>query len=81
LKRAPEPEQKSSKGILMVWHMVLWILWRAENGKKNSDNPIHLEDVLERIKCTSSKWLLAWKANFHCLYYEWCVNHLDCIVR
>jgi hypothetical protein len=29
-------DKKSSKGILMVWHAVLGILWRARNGKKNS---------------------------------------------
>jgi hypothetical protein len=61
--------KKSSKGILMVWNAVLWILWRARIDKKKSGNPIHLEDVLERIKCTSWKWLLARKPNSHCLYY------------
>jgi hypothetical protein len=24
--------KKSSKGILMVWHAVIWILWRVRNG-------------------------------------------------
>jgi hypothetical protein len=60
--------KKSSKGILMVWHAVIWILWRVRNGKFFSGTPIHLEDVLERIKCTSWKWLLV-------------RNPLDCIVR
>jgi hypothetical protein len=65
--------KKFSKGILLVWHVVIWIFWRVRNDKIFSDKAINLEDVLEGIKCMSWKWLLAKKSNSHCLYYEWIV--------
>ncbi|KAK2417808.1 hypothetical protein QL285_040065 [Trifolium repens] len=73
--------KKFLKGIRMVWHAVIWFLWRVRNDKIFSNKPVALEDVLERIKCVSWKWLLARNSNSHCLYYEWCVNPRYCIVR
>jgi hypothetical protein len=55
LKRSKKP----NKGITMVWHLVIWILWRVRNDKIFSGKSIDFGDVLERIKCTSWKWLLA----------------------
>jgi hypothetical protein len=60
--------KKSTKGIMMVWQVVIWIFCRVMNNKKNSGKPIVFGDVLERIKCISWKWLLAKKVNSHCLY-------------
>jgi exonuclease III len=73
--------KKSLKGIRLVWHAVIWVLWRVRNDKIFANKPIVLEEVLDRIKCVSWKWLLARKSNSPCLYYEWCVNPLDCIGR
>jgi hypothetical protein len=73
--------KKLPKGIMIVWHAVMWVIWRVRNDKIFSDKSIILEDVFDRIKCNSWRWLLARKPISHCLYYEWCVNPLDCIVR
>jgi hypothetical protein len=73
--------KKSLKGLRMVWHVVIWTLWRVRNEKIFSNKPILFEEVLDRIKCTSWKWLLARKPDSFCLFYEWCVDPLDCILR
>jgi hypothetical protein len=73
--------KKPRKGLGMVWHVVLWTLWRVRNDKIFSNKPILFHDVLDRIKCISWNWLLARKPNSFCLFYEWCVNPLDCIIR
>jgi hypothetical protein len=65
--------------ILMVWHAVIWILWRVRNNKIFSGKSILVDNVLEKIKCTSWKWLLATETNLHCSFYKWRVNPLDCI--
>ncbi|KAK2435218.1 hypothetical protein QL285_020294 [Trifolium repens] len=73
--------KRPQKGIMMVWQTVIWTIWCVRNDKVFSDKPIHFEEVLERLKCIAWKWLLARKSNSLSLYYEWCVNPLDCITR
>jgi hypothetical protein len=69
------------KGIMMVWQAVIWTIWRVRNDKKNSNKSSHFEEVLDKIKCIAWKWLLARKPNSLSLFYEWCANPFDCIVR
>jgi hypothetical protein len=69
------------KGIMMVWQAIIWTIWRARNDKFFSDKSIHFEEVLDKLKCMAWKWLLARKSNSLSLFYEWCANPLDCIVR
>jgi hypothetical protein len=64
----------------LVWHAVIWLLWRTRNEKKFQDKGNNVAEVMDRIKRTSWEWLLAKKVNAPCMYYEWSVNPLDCIV-
>jgi hypothetical protein len=72
--------KKSHKGILLVWHAVIWLLWRTRNEKNFQDKGNNVAELLDRIKRTSWEWLLAKKVNAPCMYYEWHVNPLHCIV-
>jgi hypothetical protein len=69
------------KGVLMVWHAVVWALWRARNDKIFNDKEVNVEELFDKIQISSWKWLIAKKISAPCLFYEWCVNPLDCIVR
>jgi hypothetical protein len=73
--------KRPRKGIMLVWQAVIWTIWRVRNDKVFSDKPIHFEEVLDNLKSIAWKWLLARKSNSPSLYYEWCANPLDCIVR
>ncbi|GAU14645.1 hypothetical protein TSUD_97090 [Trifolium subterraneum] len=69
------------KGILLVWHAVVWVLWRARNDKIFSAKEVDAEVLFDKIQITSWKWLVAKKINAPCLLYEWCINLFDCINR
>jgi hypothetical protein len=69
------------KGALLVWHAVLWALWRARNERIFSGKIVTPSEIFDRIQYTSWKWLIAKKINPSCLFYEWCVNPLDCLAR
>jgi hypothetical protein len=71
--------EKSRKGILLVWHATIWLLWRTRNEKKFQDKGNNVIELMDRIKRTFWEWLLAKKANAPRLFYEWHVNPLDCI--
>jgi hypothetical protein len=70
-----------SKGVFLVWHAVVWILWRLRNDKIFLAIEVDAEVLFDKIQITSWKWLVAKKINAPCLFYEWRINPLDCIVR
>ncbi|GAU18134.1 hypothetical protein TSUD_248350 [Trifolium subterraneum] len=75
------PGGRRIKGLLAVWHVVVWAIWRARNDLIfNSKVPV-LEDVLHSIMSLSWKWLLEKKKGGSCSLYEWKSYPLDCILR
>jgi hypothetical protein len=72
--------KKSRKGVVMLWQAVVWGIWRARNDVIFSQKPHVFQEVVEKIKRMSWDWLLAKKLHYPCLYYEWCINPLYCIV-
>jgi hypothetical protein len=49
------------KGALLVWHAVLWTLWRARNERIFSGKIVVPSEIFDRIQYTSWKWLIAKK--------------------
>ncbi|CAJ2632776.1 unnamed protein product [Trifolium pratense] len=72
---------KRLKGLLAVWHVVVWAIWKARNDLIfNAQVPV-MEDVLSRITYTSWKWLVDKKMGSGCSLYEWMTYPMDCIRR
>ncbi|GAU37496.1 hypothetical protein TSUD_275480 [Trifolium subterraneum] len=69
------------KGVLLVWHAVIWVLWRLRNERIFSGTIVEPSEIFDRVQYVSWKWLLAIKVNSPCLFYEWCVNPSECIAR
>jgi hypothetical protein len=69
------------KGILLVWHVEVWMVWRSRNVMSFCAIQANVEKIFYRIQLVSWKWLLAKKINLKCLFYEWGVNPLDYIAR
>jgi hypothetical protein len=67
--------------MLLVLHVVVWALWCARNDKKNSEKVVGAEELFDKVQITSWKWLVAKNSKAPCLFYEWRINPLDCIVR
>jgi hypothetical protein len=42
---------------------------------------LEVEEIIDKIKLVSWKWLLAKKDSAPCLLYEWCVDPVDCLAR
>ncbi|GAU38174.1 hypothetical protein TSUD_264000 [Trifolium subterraneum] len=72
---------KRLKGLLAVWHVVVWAIWKVRNNVIfNSIVPV-VEDVFQRIITLSWKWLREKKMGGSCSLYEWKTYPLDCILR
>jgi hypothetical protein len=71
----------ASKGMLLVWHAVIWVLWKARNERIFRGIVIGPEEIFDRIQVVSWKWLMAKKVSSPCLFYEGCIEPFDCIVR
>jgi hypothetical protein len=62
---------KGKTSVLKIWHVVMWVLWRARNYQIYSNKHLILEDVVEGIKGVTWKWLLAkMSQRSPCLFYE-----------
>jgi hypothetical protein len=70
-----------AQGVLMVWHAVMWALWRSRNDRIFSNKVLNHEEIFDRIRTSSWKWLLAKKISMPCLFYEWCIDPFVCIAR
>jgi hypothetical protein len=69
------------KGINLIWHAVLWVFWRTRNERIFRGIVVRSEEIFDRDQVVSWKWLLAKKATSPCLFYMWCIEPFDCIVR
>jgi hypothetical protein len=65
----------------MIWHAAIWVLWRTMNEMIFRGKVVEAEEIFDRIQAISWKWLLSKKARSPSLFYEWCVDHFDCIIR
>jgi hypothetical protein len=62
---------KGKTSVLKIWHVVMWVLWRARNYQIYSNKHLILEDVVEGINGVTWKWLLAkMSQRSPCLFYE-----------
>jgi hypothetical protein len=58
------------KGVILIWHAVIWVLWRTRNERIFRGVLVGPEEIFDRIQLVSWKWLLAKKASSPCLFYE-----------
>jgi hypothetical protein len=72
---------KGLKGLLTVWHAMMWNIWRARNDFIFSSKVPILEECFDNIKRNSWRWLMGKKKGGTCLLYEWNTNPIDCIFR
>jgi hypothetical protein len=73
--------KKVKKGFLLVWHTVIWSLWRARNDVIFNGILKEPLEVVEEIKVISWKWSMDCLKISPCLFYEWCWNPGDCFKR
>jgi hypothetical protein len=75
---------KGLKRLLTVWHIMLWLIWRARNDfnffwkSPNSWRKFwkHQKNFMEVVD-----WRRKKKKGGTSIYYEWTINPIDCIFR
>jgi len=73
--------KKAQKGLRMIWHMVVWSLWRTRNDRIFNNAWREVEELVEDIKVLSWRWLLNRTCASACLFYEWHWNPKECLLR
>lgn len=59
------------KGLLLIWHSTLWLIWKARNE--------FIFSAKVKTFLGNGSWLK--KMGQPYLYYEWFVNPFDCTIR
>ncbi|KAK2409313.1 hypothetical protein QL285_044747 [Trifolium repens] len=79
--RGAANNKKSRQGLLMVWHVTIWGIWKARNNSIFASGFSPPSEIIEAIKVLSWKWSLARLKVKSCLFYEWCWDPGDCFLR
>jgi hypothetical protein len=57
------------KARFMIWHAVVWALWKARNAHIFEEKVMSVEELFETIKHVSFRWFLAQGSAFVCSEY------------
>lgn len=69
------------KGFWLVWHAIIWVIWKARNAKIFENHSKDVEEMVEEIKVLSWRWMLMRLKVLPCLFYEWNWDPEDCLRR
>jgi hypothetical protein len=73
--------KKWRKGSCMIWQVVIWVIWNARNGIIFNNENTNWEDLVEKVKVLTWRWLLSRGSTLACMFYEWCWCPKDCLLR
>ncbi|GAU34179.1 hypothetical protein TSUD_162800 [Trifolium subterraneum] len=63
--------KKSKKGFLLVWHSVIWTIWKARNNQIFNNVTSDPFELVESAKVLSWRWSADRLHISPCLFYEW----------
>jgi hypothetical protein len=69
--RSSGKNAKVRRGFLMIWHAILWLIWKARNNTIFVNGSFNPKEVVDEIKVLSWKWSLVKLELPPCLFYEW----------
>jgi hypothetical protein len=70
---------KIRKGYMLIWHVTLWVIWKARNNAIFSSGYFLPNVIVEEIKVLSWKWSLGRLRITPCLFYEWNWDPGECL--
>jgi hypothetical protein len=68
-------------GFRLIWHAAVWCIWRARNDRIFKNIICNVEEMVEAIEVLSWRWTLTRVKAPACLFYEWCWNPKECLLR
>jgi hypothetical protein len=78
---APFRNKTRIKGLILIWHTVVWSIWLARNAFIFEGVKMEGREIVDAIKHRSLQWFIARKQGVVCLSYEWEKLPLECINR
>lgn len=69
------------KGLRLIWHAVVWSIWKALNDRVFNNSTADVEEVVEAIKVLSWRRCLSRLPGPACLFYDWHWNSKDCLLQ
>ncbi|CAJ2636054.1 unnamed protein product [Trifolium pratense] len=63
--------KKSRNGFRLVWHSVIWSIWKARNNKVFNGIVMDPLEIVDEVKVISWKWSVDRLKISPCLFYEW----------
>jgi hypothetical protein len=64
-------QNQRNKSLMLIWHVVLWSIWKAWNDSIFSNKAVTVVEAVDNIKVTTWRWYLGRLAKLPCLLYEW----------
>lgn len=79
--KASDRRNRIRRGLLIIWHATIWGIWRARNNIIFNAEVLDMESIVEDIKVLLWRWVLNRLQIPTCLYYEWCWNPNEGLLR
>lgn len=76
-----ETRKKIKKGLGLVWHTSIWILWKVRNNRIFNEGVESIDNLVDEIKVWSWRWAMYRFHMLPCMFFEWPWNPRDCILR
>jgi hypothetical protein len=73
--------KKGVKGMMIIWHAMMWCLWRVRNDVIFNNGVVDVEQLVDDIKRISWQWFIGRMASGPYLLYEWCWGPENCFSR
>jgi hypothetical protein len=73
--------KKFRKGFRLVWHSVIWSIWKARNNHIFNNVITDPLELVEQAKILAWRWSADRLKITPCLYYEWCWDPGSCFDR
>jgi hypothetical protein len=76
-----ESSLKVKKGLWLIWHAAIWVLWKARNDLIFKEVGFEVDAIVEEIKVLSWRWTLCRLQLPPCLFFEWCWDPKWCLAK
>jgi len=71
---AGSSKKKISRGLRLIWHTTIWLIWKARNEKIFKAKDSEVMELVEDIKVWSWRWCLSRLNIPACMFYEWALG-------
>jgi hypothetical protein len=69
------------KALWLIWHATIWTMWKERNARIFKNQFKNVDELVDEVKTLSWVWALDRLRIVSCLFYEWCWNPRDCLLR